>query len=103
MTITLPELLSILGLAITLSGIFGTVLWNLWRKVMDNSTAVKVSHQALSDELHEFKLQVAEKYVSGNRLADMEQKMLLSEERLISTMGNLTSRIDRMLERMERT
>ena len=70
---------------------------------MSNSTAVAVSHQALSDEIHEFKLQVAEKYVSGNRLADMEQKMLLSEERLISSMGNLTSRIDRMLERMEKS
>ena len=102
-TITLPEMLSILGLAITASGIFGTILWNLWRKVMANSLTDAVHHQQISDELHEFKLQVAEKYVSGNRLADMEQKMLLSEERLISSMGNLTSRIDRMLERMEKS
>ncbi len=103
LSISLPELISILGLAITVSGIFGTILWNLWRKVMANSTAVAVSHQELSDNLNTFKLQVAEKYVSGNRLADMEQKMLLSEERLISSMGNLTSRIDRMLERMEKS
>lgn len=70
---------------------------------MANSLTDAVHHQQITDELHEFKLQVAEKYVSGNRLADMEQKMLLSEERLISTMGNLTSRIDRMLERMEKS
>ena len=101
-TISLPELISILGLAVTVSGIFGTLIWNLWRKVMDNSSAVKVSHQALSDEIHKFKLTIAENYVNGTRLADMEQKMLLSEERLHSSLENLSSRIDRLLERMEK-
>ena len=102
-SISLPELISILGLAVTVSGIFGTLVWNLWRKVMDNASAVKISHQQLSDEIHEFKLTVAQKYVSSSRLADMEQKMLLSEERLHSSLENLSSRIDRLLERMERT
>lgn len=101
--ITLPELLSILGLAITVSGIFGTVLWNLWRKVMDNSTQVAVAKQHFTDELNGFKLEVAEKYVASTRLADMEQKMLLSEERLHSSLENLSARIDRLLERMEKT
>jgi len=100
--ITLPELLSILGLAVTISGIFGTVLWNLWRKVMDNSTQVAVTKQHFTDELNAFKLEVAEKYVASTRLADMEQKMLLSEERLHSSLENLSSRIDRLLERMEK-
>ena len=103
MTISLPELLSILGLSLTISGIFGTVLSVLWRKVMSNSTEVAVVHQKLSDDLSSHKLQVAERYVSSTRLADMEQKMLLSEERLISSMGNLASRIDRMLERVGKT
>lgn len=100
--ITLPELLSILGLAVTISGIFGTMLWNLWRKVLDNSTQVAVTKQHMADQLSTFKLEVAEKYVSGHRLADMEQKMLLSEERLHSSLENLSSRIDRLLERMEK-
>lgn len=101
-SISLPELISILGLAVTVSGIFGTVLWNLWRKVMDNATKVALAKQHLTDELNSFKLEVAEKYVASTRLADMEQKMLLSEERLHSSLENLSSRIDRLLERMER-
>lgn len=100
--ITLPELLSILGLAVTISGIFGTILWNLWRKVIDNTAAVAKIDQKHSDELNMFKLEVAEKYVASTRLADMEQKMLLSEERLHSSLENLSSRIDRLLERMEK-
>lgn len=103
MTITLPELLSIFGLAVTVSGIFGTVLWNLWRKVMENSTTAATNHQEMTDQLNAFKLEVAEKYVASTRLADMEQKMLLSEERLHSSLENLSARIDRLLERMERT
>lgn len=101
--VSLPELLSILGLAITVSIMFGTVLWNLWRKVMDNSTQVSLAKQHLTDELNGFKLEVATKYVHAARLADMEQKMLLSEERLHSSLENLSSRIDRLLERMERS
>lgn len=101
-SITLPELLSILGLAVTISGIFGTVLWNLWRKVMENSSQVAVAKQHFTDQLNSFKLEVAEKYITASRLVDMEQKMLLSEERLHSSLENLSSRIDRLLERMER-
>ena len=89
--ISLPELLSIFGLILTGATVFGSVLWNLWRKVMKNT-----------EELAAFKLNVAEKYISGNRLADFEQKMMLSEERLHGVLENLTSRIDRMLERMEK-
>lgn len=102
LSISLPELLSILGLIVTVSIAFGTVLFNLWRKISSNSESVKDTEQRLSEELGAFKLNVAERYVSGKRLADMEQKVLLSEERLISTISNLASRIDRVLERMER-
>lgn len=101
-SISLPELLSILGLATTLAGIFSTVLWTLWRKVMENSTKTAIARQQMSDELNSFKLEVSEKYVASTRLADIEQKMLLSEERLLSSLGNLSSRIDRLLERMEK-
>lgn len=92
MSISFPELLTILGLILTGLGIFGTVLWNLWRKVISNA-----------ENLAEFKLKVAQEYVASHRLADMEQKMLLSEERLHSSLENLSSRIDRLLERMERS
>jgi len=91
MNFTLPELISILGLIVAVAGIVITMVYNLWRKVIANS-----------EHLAEFKLKVAQDYVSATRLADMEQKMLLSEERLHSALGNLSSRIDRLLERMER-
>jgi hypothetical protein len=91
MIFSLPELLSLLGLLVAVGGIGITAIVNIWRKVIANA-----------DSLAEFKLKVAQEYVGAHRLADMEQKMLLSEERLHSTLGNLSSRIDRLLERMEK-
>jgi hypothetical protein len=91
MSISFPELISLLALLVTLTGVFSTILFNLWRKVIYNS-----------ERLSEFKLVVAEKYAANHRINDMEQKILLSEERLHSSLENLSSRIDRLLERMER-
>ena len=91
MSFSFPELISLLGLIVTVSGIVMTMIYNLWRKVIANS-----------ESLSEFKLKVASEYITSHRLEEMEQKMLLSEERLHSALGNLTSRIDRLLERMER-
>tara|TARA_R110000851_G_scaffold16046_2_gene52535 strand:+ start:27262 stop:27540 length:279 start_codon:yes stop_codon:yes gene_type:complete len=90
MTFTLPEVLTIFGLILTLLGIFVTVTKNLWSKVHSNTR-----------DLSEFKLKVAQEYITSHRLSEMESKMLLSEERLHSALGNLSSRIDRLLERME--
>ena len=92
MTFTVTELIGIFGVLLTTLGLFTTIIWNLWKKVIENSTS-----------LSNFKLEVAEKYVNSQRLMDMEQKMLLSEERLHSSLENLSSRIDRLLERIERT
>ncbi len=92
MTITITELLTIIGLGLTFATLVGSIVWTLWGKVVQTNR-----------DLAEFKLKVAQDYVSATRLADMEQKMLLSEERLHSALGNLSSRIDRLLERMERT
>jgi len=91
MNFSFPELISLLGLLLMALGLVITTVYNIWRKVIANS-------EALSD----FKLKVAQEYVGASRLVAMEQKMLLSEERLHSALGNLASRIDRLLERMEK-
>lgn len=91
MTFTVTELIGILGVIIGVSGLAANTMRSLWRKVTEIST-----------QLSDFKLEVAEKYVNSQRLMDMEQKMLLSEERLHGSLENLSSRIDRLLEKMER-
>ena len=90
MTFTVMELLGILGVMLTAFGLAANTMRSLWRKVTEVST-----------QLSDFRLEVAEKYVNSQRLMDMEQKMLLSEERLHGSLENLSSRIDRLLERME--
>lgn len=91
MTFTIMELLGILTVVITMFGIAAHSMRNLWKQVTRNGTMIR-----------DFKLEVAEKYVNAQRITDMEQKMLLSEERLHSSLENLSSRIDRLLERMEK-
>lgn len=59
MSITLGELLTLLSIIVTLTGIVGTVLWNLWRKIIKNT-----------EDLAAFKLKVSEEYVKKN---DMRQ------------------------------
>ena len=91
MNFSLTELISIFGLILGISGVMITITRNLWIRVNRNTAA-----------LLEFKLDVAKQYVSGDRLADFELKLLRSEQRLLTTLEHLSSRIDRMLERMEK-
>jgi hypothetical protein len=91
MNFSLPELISLLGLLVAIGGLVLTMVYNIWRKVIANSEA-----------LSEFKLKVAQEYVGAAQLIAMEQKMALSEERLHGALGNLASRIDRLLERMDK-
>lgn len=90
MTLTLPELISLLGLLVTIVGIFGTIIWNLWKKVMEDSKS-----------LDDFKLDVARRYASFEHINSLETKLLVSEERLHGSIKNLTERIDRILTRLE--
>jgi hypothetical protein len=97
-TITLTQLFTILGFAATVSGILGGMIRSLWKKVIQNTEAIAVSHQELSDHISAFKVEVANKYVAGEQLAEMKQEMLVSEERTLGAINNLTARIDRLLE-----
>lgn len=63
MSITLGELLTLLSIIVTLIGIVGTVLWNLWRKISQNS-----------EDLAAFKLKVSEEYVKKNDLRQIVQE-----------------------------
>ena len=89
--LNITEILGILGFIVTALGIAGTVIWNVWRKVMDNQR-----------DLSEFKIEVAEKYASYARIIDMEQRMIRTEERLLSSIDQLTARIDRILSRLDK-
>lgn len=59
MSITLGELLTMLSIIVTLTGIVGTALWNLWRKIIKNT-----------EDLAAFKLKVSEEYI---KKSDMRQ------------------------------
>ena len=91
-SLTFGELFSMIGLFLSVVAFVTTIVWNLWKRVIQNGR-----------DLTEYKLEVAEKYVQSTQLNEMEKKMLLSEERLHGSIGNLTARIDRILDRMERS
>lgn len=101
-SLTVGDVVSILGLMITFAGIFGTIMWNLYRRLLDNTKELAAVKQHLSDDMAAFKLDVAEKYVSSNYLTEIEARMERSEARMVASMTNLTARIDRLIERMEK-
>lgn len=101
-SLTVGDLVSIMGLFITFSGIFGTILWNLYRRLLDNTKDLAAVKQHLTDEMSSFRLDVAEKYVSSSYLTEIEARMERSEARTVEAMRNLTERIDRLIERMEK-
>lgn len=100
--LSIGEVISLVGLLLSFVVFLSTLIWNLWRKVMELSTRVSIVQQSCKDELHIFQAAVAEKYVNHSRLIEMEKKVLLSEERIHNSLDSLTSRIDRLIERVER-
>ena len=91
MDITFTQLLTILGLVLGIVSFLAGIIWNIWKRVTQNSR-----------ELNEYKLEVAEKYVKSEQLAELEKSNAVREERFLGGMANLTARIDRMLERLDR-
>lgn len=87
---TVGEIVAILGLAVTFAGFFGTILWNLWGKLMDTRK-----------DISDFKLMVAQNYASTATITTLEQRLMKSEERLMTSMTNLTNRIDTILARLD--
>ena len=88
--LSINEIIGVLGFIVTLLGIGGTVIWNMWRKMMENTAA-----------LHQFKIEVAEKYASYSQIMEMESRLIRTEERLLSSIEQLTTRIDRILTRID--
>tara|TARA_R110000772_G_scaffold30806_12_gene76537 strand:+ start:10276 stop:10599 length:324 start_codon:yes stop_codon:yes gene_type:complete len=101
MSITVAELLSLLGLLLTGSGIFGTIIWTLWRKFSEKLEVLHAKIIIEGDDLLEFKLQASEKYATFAHIQAAENKFLRSEGRLLDALASLTTRIDKLLARVE--
>ncbi len=90
-TLTLTEIIGLAGVSLSFAVAFATVLWTLWRMVQRNAENLSI-----------FKLEVARSYASYQQISEIERKLAVSEERLVQSMTNLTNRIDRMLDRIEK-
>lgn len=88
--LSINEIIGIMGFIVTSMGIVGTIIWNMWRKMISTT-----------DALNAFKVEVAEKYASYNQIMDMESRLIRTEERLLSSIEQLTTRIDRILTRID--
>jgi hypothetical protein len=91
-SITLTQLLTILGLVLGIVSFLAGIVWNIWKKVIENGK-----------NLDAYKLEVAERYVKTEQIVQMEKENAIRDERLHASIGALTSRIDRMLERFDRS
>lgn len=100
--ISIQELVAILGLVATVSGIFGTILWNMWTKMSSNAEEIKEGQRQQTKELADFKVEVATKYVSTSQLNDLEQKIILGEDRMLAAITTLSNRVDRLLDTIKR-
>lgn len=91
MTFTLAHVLGILGFCFTVMSFCAGLLIKLWTKVNANSS-----------DLAAYKLDVAERYVKTEQIIQMEKESAAREERLFGSISNLTARVDRLIERIER-
>lgn len=90
LTITLTQLLTILGLVLGIVSFLAGIIYNIWKKVIENGK-----------NLDAYKLEVAEKYVKSEQIIQMEKENAVRDERLHGSIAALASRIDRMLERFD--
>lgn len=90
LTITLTQLLTILGLVLGIVSFLAGIVYNIWKKVIENGK-----------NLDAYKLEVAEKYVKSEQIIQMEKENAVRDERLYGSISALASRIDRMLERFD--
>lgn len=112
-TLSVTELVAILGFSLSVAVAFATVLWTIWRRaesnhknVMDRLNElekdVTSGDASLAKSLSDFQLIVAQQYATWSQISDMERKWLQETERLHSAIGGLTSRIDRILTRLDK-
>lgn len=88
MTFTMAEFVSILGLVVTIVGLFSTMIWKLYTQIRANKT-----------DLDAFKLEVATHYVSSSNMSSIKEDLIRSEERTLSAIQGLTARFDKFLTR----
>ena len=91
LSLSFGEILSSLTLLLAVCIAMGSILRSLWIKVLENAK-----------NLNEYKLEAAREYASAKQIQQLEQKLLLSEGRMINAISSLTERIDRILSRMEK-
>lgn len=70
-------------------------LWFLWSRIAQAEDRAVVSVTAVKSDLADFRLKVAEQYVSRDNLKDLE-------DRLVQAIERLGDRLDRVLENKPR-
>lgn len=90
MEISFGEFIAAFGVSVSLLGIFSTIIFNMWRRIIRNA-----------DEFAAYKLHVAENYASQKHLVSMETKIIASEERTLNAINNLSERLDRLITRWD--
>jgi hypothetical protein len=95
MTLTTPELISLIGLITTAFGVIGTMLWNIVKRI-----------DRVRDSLNEHKLYAASNFVSmeAMRLMARDIKIDLGEVRdsVHRDIGGMNDRIDSLLAALMR-
>lgn len=100
-TLSLTEVVALLGFALSFAIAFATVLWTMWRRIESNHRDIADKMATTAHSLTEYKLYVAQQYASWAQISEIEKKWLQETERLYSSMQSLTERIDRILNRMD--
>lgn len=110
--LSLIEIIAILTLSLSVAGTFAGILWSIWKRVETNHQIVMKSIDSMDDdikdgdrelsvELSKFQLSVSQQYATNSQISDLERKWIGETERLHSAISGLTSRIDRMLTRID--
>lgn len=94
LTLTITEIVAILGLGLSFAGVVSGFLWKMWQMITKNKTDI-------DRDLAAFRLEVAQQYASYSQLKDLEEKIIRTEERLLAGINALTTRMDRILNKMD--
>lgn len=92
--ITWSEAVTVIGFLVMVGGAVGGVWWSLWRRIEQ----VRASG---AHELAGFKVEVAEKFVRFEHLDKIERRFIETETRMVASVGALTDRMDRLIDRMD--
>ena len=82
----------IIGLFVLLIGTIGGLWWKIEAKIASESN----ERNRLHADFYEFKLHVAQNYVSSMALRETEQRLITAMEKLAVRMEAVVSRLDRI-------